>query len=155
MQQAIGTVWRSAAVLIVVLVAADLAGVIICTLFDVAPIRAKSAVLPDAIWLVLGIFAGFFAYGFAGSWAGPEMEEGAEWSSSPDAGRIGGIIVATCGIITASLMFAFYKIYWSRGVGSEFFVPDSAPHSIVFFLSVFGAIAGAHFLLRPASPASA
>jgi hypothetical protein len=155
MSGAIGTVWRTAAVLIVVLALADIVGVIVCTLFDITPLRFNSVMLPYAIWLVLGIFAGFFSYGFAGTWASPEVGEGIEWTAGPGAARTGAIIVATSGAVIGGLMVLFYRLYWSQGVAGEFFVPDSAPHSIVFFLAAFGAIAGAHFLLKPAAPGSA
>lgn len=155
MSAAIGTVWRSAAVLIVVLALADIIGVVVCTLFDITPLRFNSAMLPYAIWLVLGIFAGFFAYGFAGTWASPEGGEGIEWTAGPGAARTGGIIVATSAAVIAGLMVLFHRLFWSQGVAGEYYVPDSAPHSIVFFLAVFGAIAGAHFLLRPPAPGSA
>lgn len=142
---------KTAAVLIVCLIVADVAGAIVCTLFDIAPIRAKSAVLPYAIWLVLGIFCGLSAYQGAGAWALADRQ--GEWTDHPEAFRAGNMIVATGAAILAALLILFRRIYWTAGVAGEYYVPDSAPHSILFALSVLAAMAGAHFLLLPTPPA--
>lgn len=129
------------------LVATDIAGVIVCTLFDIVPLRANSALLPYAIWFVLGIFCGLFAYQGAGAWAFADRE--GEWSDQPGAFRAGNVIVATGAALLGALMLFFRHLYWTAGVAGEYFVPDSAPHSILFALSVLTAMAGAHFLLLP------
>lgn len=138
---------KAAVVLAGWLVATDIAGVIVCTLFDIAPLRANSALLPYAIWFVLGIFCGLFAYQGAGAWAFADRE--GEWSDQPDAFRAGNVIVVTGAALLGALMLFFRQIYWTAGVAGEYFVPDSAPHSILFALSVLGAMAGTHFLLLP------
>ena len=129
------------------LVVIDIVGVIACTLFDIAPIRSSSGLLPYAIWMVLGIFCGLFAYQGAGAWAFAERE--GEWSDQPGAFGTGNVIVATAAAWIGLLMLFFWYIYWSRGIAGEYFVPDSAPHSILFGLCVLGTMAGTHFLLLP------
>lgn len=141
---------KTAAVLTGCLIVADIAGVIVCTLFDIAPIRAKSAVLPYAIWLVLGIFCGMFAYQGAGTWSLAGKE--GEWTDHPEAFHAGNAIVITSAAILTALLLLFRHIYWNAGVDGEYYVPDSAPHSILFALSVLCAIAGTHFLLLPTPP---
>ena len=140
---------RTTAVLLGFLVAADIVGVIACTIFDIAPLRAGSAMLPYAIWLVLGAFCGLFAYNAAGSWSLDTRGEGTEWTGHALARQTSRVIVATSAILVAALVWTFHTIFWSKGVAGEFFVPDSAPHSIVFFLAVLGAIAGMHHVMLP------
>lgn len=151
------TFLKAALILLVFLVVADVIGVVVCTLIDVAPLRHKSSLLPYAIWLVLGIFTGLFAYNAAGAWASTGAEGVAaaadlDWSARPGARRIGSRIVAAAALILAALAALFWKLYWSQGVAGEYFVPDSAPHSILFFLAVFGGMLVARTALMP-SPA--
>ncbi len=129
------------------LVVIDIVGVIVCTLFDIAPIRANSGMLPYAIWMVLGLFCGLFAYQGAGAWAFAGRE--GEWSDQPDAFGAGNVIVVTGAAWIGLLMLFFRHLYWSRGVAGDYYVPDSAPHSILFGLCVLAAMAGTHFLLLP------
>ena len=148
------TFLKVAAILLLFLAVADLIGVVVCTLIDVAPLRHKSSLLPYAIWLVLGIFAGLFAYNAAGAWASPKAEAAAatadlDWSARPGARRIGSQVVAASALILAALAVFFWKLYWSRNVAGEYFVPDSAPHSILFFLSVLGGMLVARAVLMP------
>ena len=141
---------KTAVVLMACLIVADVIGVFVCTLFDIAPIRAKSALLPYAIWLVLGIFCGLSAYQGAGAWAFADRE--GEWTDHVEAFRAGNMIIVTGAAILAALLFLFRRLYWTAGVAGEYYVPDSAPHSILFALSILGAMAGAHFLLLPTPP---
>jgi hypothetical protein len=144
-----GTAWRTAAVLLGLLAVTIVIGVVVCTIFDIAPLRARSAVLPYVIWLVLGVFCGLFAYNGAGGWTLEAPKEGTDWTAHPDARRTGRVIVGVSTAIIAALAYGAYAAFWSKGVNGEFFVPDSAPHSIVFFLAVLGAIAGTHHVLVP------
>lgn len=144
-----GTAWRTAAVLLGLLAVTIVIGVVVCTVFDIAPLRARSAVLPYAIWLVLGIFCGLFVYNGAGGWVLEAPGEGTDWTGNPAARQTGRVIVGISGAIIGALAFGAYTVFWSQGVNGEFFVPDSAPHSIVFFSAVFAAIAGTHHLLMP------
>lgn len=141
---------KTAVVLVFCLIVADVIGVIVCTLFDIAPIRAKSALLPYAIWLVLGIFCGLSAYQGAGAWALAGKE--GEWTDRAGAFRAGNVIVLTGATILAALLLLFRHLYWTAGVSGEYYVPDSAPHSVLFALGVLVAMSGAHFLLFPTAP---
>lgn len=78
---------KTAVVLIVCLVVSDVIRVVVCTLFDISPIRAKSALRPYVIWLVLGVFSGLSAYEGAGAWAFA-VKEG-EWADQARAFRAG------------------------------------------------------------------
>jgi hypothetical protein len=98
-------------------IVADVIGVIVCTLFNIAPIRAKSA-----------------------------------WTGHVEAFRAGNGIIVTGAVLLAAQLFLFRQLYWTAGVSGEYYVPDSAPHSILFALSVLGAMAGSHFLLLPTVP---
>lgn len=142
----LATALKSAIVLLACMAAAVVAGVIACTIFDVAPMRGRSGALPYAIWLVLGIFCGLIAYGSAGSWASGGNEN---WTEGEGARRTGRAILATGALLLAALTLLFHRIYWSQGVAGEYYVPDSAPHSILFFLSVLGGMVLAGFALGP------
>jgi hypothetical protein len=146
----VGVIWKSVLVALVCLVAANIAGVVACTIFDILPLKFASGALAYAIWLVFGIFCGLFIYMIAGDWASPKAEAGAaDWSARPGAGRIGTGILLTSLVVIAALAALFYAIYWSQGVVGDDYVPDSAPHSIVFFLAVAGALTAARFMLMP------
>lgn len=147
MPRGVAVAAKTAVVLTGWLVVIDIVGVIVCTLFDIAPLRANSGLLPYAIWFVLGLFCGMFAYQSAGAWAFADRE--GEWSDQPGAFRAGNVIVATGAVLVGLLLLFFRHIYWSRGVAGEYYVPESAPHSILFGLCVLAAMAGTHFLLLP------
>ena len=83
------TFLKAALILLVFLVVADVIGVVVCTLIDVAPLRHKSSLLPYAIWLVLGIFTGLFAYNAAGAWASTKAE-GTSATADPGLERASG-----------------------------------------------------------------
>jgi hypothetical protein len=143
-------IWKSVLVVLVCLVAADIAGAIAVTIFDILPLQFVSAGLAYAIWLVLGVFCGLYAYNIAGDWASPKAEAGApDWSARTGASDIGTGILITGLIVIAVLAAIFYTIYWSQGVAGDDYVPDSAPHSIVFFVAVAGAMIAARFFLMP------
>ncbi len=127
-------VFKTVASLLVCLVVADVIGVVACTLFDVAPLRSNSALLPYAIWLVLGAFCGLSHFAATGAWASPRAE--GDWSSRPGAAAIGNRIFWTSLAILILLGILFYLIYWSRGVAGEYYVPDSGTHTVLFFLAV-------------------
>jgi sterol desaturase/sphingolipid hydroxylase (fatty acid hydroxylase superfamily) len=136
------------------LIVADIIGVVICTLFDIAPLRYKSGMLAYAIWLVLGVFAGLLAYNMAGALTAPKAEGGEqEWTTRDDAARIGSLVLWTSTVVLVALSGLFHWLYWSRGVAGEYFVPDSASHTIVFFVSVLGGMHVARLALMP-GPAS-
>jgi hypothetical protein len=142
---------KMAATLLAYLIVADIVGVVLCTLFDIAPLRHKSGMLAYAIWLVLGIFAGLLAYNTAGALttSKPQASDG-DWTTRQDALRVGSLVLWSSAAILIALAGFFYWLYWSRGVAGEYFVPDSAPHTIVFFLSVLGGMLVGRLALMPA-----
>lgn len=146
------TALKSAVVLLVCLVVADIAGVIAGTIFDIAPVRGGGDGMAYAIWFVLGIFCGLTAYGTAGAWASGGDEN---WTEGEGARRTGTVILVTGAALLAALTLFFHRIYWSRGVAGEYYVPDSAPHSILFFLSVLGGMVLAGMVLTPKDKGSA
>ena len=143
----IGTILKAVVAFLVCLVVADLIGVVVCVVIDVAPLRHGSAILPYAIWLVLGAFAGFVAFGFAGAWASASGNE--KWVDEPAAPRIGNIILLSSLIVVLILCGVFYWLNWSRGVVGEYFVPESMPHTLAFLLAALGAMLAARSALSP------
>src|ERR1700723_816034 len=146
----LGVVWKSVLVFVGCLVAADIGGGIIVTVVDILPLRFASAALSYAIWFVIGVFCGLYAYNFAGAWASPKGD--GDWSGRPGARgtgtgvRIGGALVA------AGVAWFAYAMFWSKGVAGEDYVPDSAPHSVVFLVAVLGAAVMGRFFLMPGAP---
>jgi hypothetical protein len=144
----IATVVKAVIAFLVCLVVADVIGVVVCVVIDVAPLRHGSAILPYAIWLVLGAFAGFVAFGFAGAWASASGNE--KWVDEPGAPRIGNTILLSSLIVVLVLCGLFYSLYWSRGVVGEYFVPDSLPHTLTYLLAAFVAMLAARSALSSA-----
>ena len=69
------TFLKAAVILLVFLVVADVIGVVVCTLIDVAPLRHKSSLL--ALRDLAGarhLLLGSFAYNAAGAWASGKAE---------------------------------------------------------------------------------
>src|SRR5580658_7538354 len=126
----LGVVWKSVLVFVGCLVAADIGGVIIVTVIDILPLRFASAALSYAIWFVVGVFCGLYAYNFAGAWASPKG--GGDWSGRPGARLIGTGVLIVGALVVAAVAWLGYAMFWSKGVAGDDYVPDSAPHSIVF-----------------------
>ncbi len=146
-----GLVLKTALVFLGCLLAADIVGVIVVALIDILPLRFASAALAYAIWFVIGVFCGLYAYGIAGAWASPKGA-GGDWSARPRARRLGTGVLIVGAAVVASTAWLADAVFWSRGVAGEDYVPDSAPHSIVFFVAVLGAAAMARFFLTPSEP---
>lgn len=144
-------IWKTVLVTLLCLVAADVAGAIAVTIFDILPLRFASAAVAYAIWLVLGVFCGFFAYNTAGDWASPKAPAGAaDWSARPGAGGVGTGVMITSLVVVVTLAVAFYMLGWSgRVAADDDYVPDSLSHSIVFCLAVAGGLIAARFMLMP------
>jgi hypothetical protein len=138
---------KTLAAFLICLVVADVIGAVVCVVIDVAPLRYGSAMLPYAIWLVLGAFAGFVAFGIAGGWASPGSDE--NWIEKPGALAIGNRVLLFSLAIALALAGYFYWVYWSRGVAGEYFVPESAPHTIVFLAAALIAMLAARSTLKP------
>ncbi|MEJ0064380.1 MAG: hypothetical protein WDM85_02345 [Caulobacteraceae bacterium] len=143
----LGLIPKTIVVVLVCLVAADIAGAIACTVFDILPLRGASPAVAYAIWLVFGVFCGLIAYNIAGDWSSPEGE--GDWTVRPGAGRIGVGVLVVSVVVVVALAWLFYSLYWSRGVDGEYYVPDSESHSIVFIVAVLGAMAAGRFVLMP------
>jgi hypothetical protein len=136
------------------LVAADIVGALACTLFDILDLRSNSPALSYAIWLVAGAFCGLIAYNIAGAWSSPKGRWG-DWNSAPGSKRTGTVILIVSALVVVALAAAFYALYWSRGVAGDDYVPDSEPHSLVFFGAVLAGVAVGRFMLMsdPDKPA--
>ena len=126
------TFLKVAIAFLVCLALGDVVGVVACTMFDIAPLRGNSAALPYAIWFVLGIFVGLFAMGGAATWISGKDEVGS--ASTESAALATRIFLSGLGVALAIGVF-FWRIYWSQGVAGEYYVPDSAPHTIVYLVS--------------------
>ena len=146
----IATFLKTAVVLMACLILGDLVGVIACTIFDIAPIRGYSAALPYAIWFVIGVFAGFIALSGAGSWI---TGRGENWDSGPKTTALTTRIFLSALIVSAAVGAFFWWLYWSRGVEGEYYVPDSAPHTITYLVSALGAMWLGRVALRPSPKA--
>ena len=123
------------AILLAVMVAADLVGVAASFILDVAPARNKSVGLGYAIWLVLGVFAGVVAFGAA-------SERAAGGEKRPAQERVGSarLVLAVAAVLVAGLLALFTMVFWKDGGGGGFaVVPDHMPTSIVFFASFLAA----------------
>lgn len=138
---------KTLAAFLICLVVADVIGAVVCVVIDVAPLRYGSAMLPYAIWLVLGAFAGFVAFGIAGGWASPDGDE--NWIEKPGALAIGNRVLLWSLAIALALAGYFYWVYWSRGVAGEYFVPESAPHTITFLAAALLAMLAGRSTLKP------
>jgi hypothetical protein len=129
------------------LLVADVIGAVVCVVIDYAPLHNGSAILPFAIWFVLGAFAGFIAFGLAGAWS--SAGGGAKWVEEPGALSIGNKVLLSSLIIALALAGYCYWLYWSRGVAGEYFVPESLPHTILYLLAALGAMLAARATLKP------
>ncbi len=147
----IGTFVKSAIAFVVCLAIGDVVGVVACTIFDIAPIRGNSAALPYAIWFVLGVFAGFFAFGAAGIWASPTADD--KWMEAPCAVGLATSIFLSALVTAVAIGVFFWWLYWSRGVDAEYYVPDSGPHTIIYLVSALGAIWIGRLALKPSTKA--
>jgi hypothetical protein len=145
-----GLIFKTVLVLLGCLVAADIAGVVACTIVEVILPGGNSALFPYVVWLVFGVFCGLFAYNFAGRWSSPKAEAGSgDWSARPGAAGIGNGVMITSAVVIVGLAALLYVIVWSHGGAGEYYVPDSEPHSLVFLVAVLGAMIMGRFMLMP------
>ncbi|MGE0425942.1 MAG: hypothetical protein AB7O88_27020 [Reyranellaceae bacterium] len=134
------------------LVAGDIAGVFGCLLLDLVAGRSWSGALPYVVWFVVGVFTGLFTYTIAGGWTATDSAR--DWTEQPGAARRGALIVGIALAIMLALGLLFYKLFWSRGAAGEYYVPDSAPHTIVFFVSVGASMLFFRSALAPSAGAT-
>jgi hypothetical protein len=128
----IGTFLKTAIAFLVCLAIGDVIGVVACSIFDIAPIRGKSAALPYAIWFVDGVFVGLIAAFGAGTWIAGKDDK---WDEGPRARAIVTGILVSALIVALALGILFWRLYWSQGVVGEYYVPDSQPHSLTYLVS--------------------
>ncbi len=129
---------KIAGLLVAVLIVADLVGVFVSFILDVAPARHKSAGLGYAIWLVLGVFAGLI-FGASAVSLAAGREPDVEWTDHPQARSIANVIRVVTAVALAVLAVAFWVLFWSGAGAREFaVVPDHMPTTIVFFLAFMG-----------------
>lgn len=140
-------VGRIVLTLMAVLILGDLIGVAACFIFDVMPFRGNSSLLPYAIWFVLGAFAGFLGYNFAGRWISPKSEK--DWTNMADAMRTGSFVVAVSGLILLTLCGVFYAIWWRFPTEPSVLVPDSPVLSLLYFGTSFLAMVSARAFFMP------
>lgn len=145
----IATVLKAVASLILCLIAGDIAGMIFLVFVEILPFELFSAPLAYVTWFVFGVFVGLSAYNVAGTWALPKGDGAADWTQRPEAVRVGLVVVATQAATIGALTYGFHRLYWSQGVSGEYYVPDSAPHSITYFVAVLGSIVAARFMMMP------
>ncbi|HEY5711207.1 MAG TPA: hypothetical protein VIT38_04860 [Allosphingosinicella sp.] len=143
----IRTFLRTIMFLAVWLIVFDVIGVIACVIFDVVPFRGSSGALPYAIWFVLGIFAGGITVMSAGD--PPAGEGDDDWTDDADAPRKAAIVFLTSLAMLGALAAFFNHIYWSQGVEGEYFVPDSMPHTITYFVSILAPMLLVLFTPKP------
>lgn len=129
-------------VVLACLIAADVVGALACTLFDILDFTSNSPALSYAIWLVLGGFCGLIAYNVAGAWSSPKGRWG-DWSSAPGSKGIGTVILIVTVLVVVALAGLFYALIWTQGVAGDDYVPDSEPHSLVFFVAVLAGVPSA------------
>jgi hypothetical protein len=72
-----------------------------------------------------------------------------DWSQLQSSRRTGWIVSAIALLITCILCFLCYRLFWTSGGSSEFFVPDNIPLSITFFSAIILSTVGAQFLFSP------
>lgn len=128
----------------------DLVGVAACFFFDVAPIRGVSTALFYTIWFVLGVFCGLLSYNTGGSITALKSNE--DWSTREDSGKTGLLVLLATLFLLVTLSIACYLLLWQYHPESSFFVPDSAPPTLTFFVAILGSAVLAHKSLRSPPP---
>jgi ABC-type thiamin/hydroxymethylpyrimidine transport system permease subunit len=129
------------------LIAFDVVGVIVSLVFDSLPLRGVSTALFYTVWFVAGVFCGLLSYNKGGGIL-LKVKEG-DWSSAPESGKTGLIIIVTTTLILVGLTALFQTIAWKAGSSSDPYVPDSVPLTFTFFITILLSMIGGHFFLRP------
>jgi hypothetical protein len=138
---------KSLVVVIGYLILGDIAGVIVLTIADIVDLAFPA--LTYVVWFVLGVFVGLLSYNLAGSWCASATGRGKDWTALPIAGSTGSIVMLTQIALVLGLCGLFYQSMWSHSVAGEYYVPDSMTHSLIYFVTVMGAILLARFMLMP------
>jgi hypothetical protein len=140
-------IFRVTVALVITLVVFDVGGVVACLVLDVAPLADKSSALVYAIWFVLGVFCGLFAYVYAG---GRIADGGQFWYERDGATRTGTFVIAVTGPLLLVLCGICYAVAWSSSPLGEYFVPDSEPLTLTFFGALFVSMLLMRNLFKPA-----
>ncbi|PQM29376.1 hypothetical protein CVO77_00085 [Sphingopyxis lindanitolerans] len=129
------TALKTIAVLMCSLLLAAIVGSIGSIFLEVLLPRFFSALLPYALWLVIGIYCGLLSFGGAGAWASghaspwgwrgkiPETQGEGDWITRPGAKRIGTTVAIVGMIVIVPLGVLFHLI-------------SHDGHSLTFFVSV-------------------
>ena len=126
---------------IVIVVVADVAGVLLNTLFDIFAGRSKSTLLYYAVWFVTAIFAGMLYFSFASSTV--KVNETFAKNS--------WIIILIGIILSTILIFIFY----ANGQMTEtnmYYVPGNPYMTYTFFITFILASIFAQYLDKPYLP---
>lgn len=126
--------------LLACLAAADLAGIAVCALLGLAPLSSGRAPLPLAIWFVLGVLSGLAAF---------SAVRGGDRTAFIDAPKTLNLVTATAFFTLFALAVLFHAFWWGRGVAGEYFVPGSAPHTMLMLAATAFAIAIARVSRMP------
>jgi H+/Cl- antiporter ClcA len=146
-------VLKSAVAILGCLVAADITGELMNAVLGGLmgdPSEGFNIVLAYTIWLVVGVFCGLFAYNYAGSWSSPKTSEG-DWTTRSGASRIGTGVLVVGLLVVVSLAVLCQTFIWPGAGDRDYDVPFNMPRSIVFFVTVIGAMVFARFSLMSGS----
>jgi hypothetical protein len=115
----------------------DVVGVLLCLFLDIVESSGTSAALYYAVWFVLGVFCGLLSYSGAKDLGAPKV--------------FGVAIIFVTLIVMAGISVASYLIWWRYGVEDSYFVPDSEPLTLTFFVTILASSVLAHRTLGSAS----
>ena len=144
-----GLILKSVVAILGCLVAANIAGEVMNAVLGGLmgePSEGFNIVLAYTIWLVVGVFCGLFAYSYAGSWSSPKTAEG-DWTTRSSASRIGTGVLVVGLLVVVSLAGLCQTFIWPGAGDNDYDVPFNMPRSIVFFVTVIGAMVFARFYL--------
>ena len=150
---------KSAVAILGCLVAANIAGEVMNLVLGGLmgePSEGFNIILAYTIWLVVGVFCGLFAYSYAGSWSSPKTAAGdaeGDWTTRPGASRIGTSVLVVGLLVVVSLAGLCQTFIWPGSGDNDYEVPLNMPRSIVFFVTVIGAMVLARFYLMSDSGA--
>ena len=133
-------VLKTIIILLACLAAADLAGILVCAMLGFAPLSSGRAPLPFAVWFALGVLSGLAAFGAV---------RAGERTASADPQKTMNLITAAAFFTLFALAVVFHAFWWGRGVAGEYFVPGSAPHTMLMLAATAFAIAIARVARMP------
>jgi len=114
------------------LIAALIAGLVVCFLMDIAWSRGKPG-YAYIVWVLVPAIAGFLGMSSAGEWAVKPPPGKSSWIYRTDALRVGSLLLLGGLIATGLLYLLCAKLGWSYDE-DDFWVPSSKPHTIAFFI---------------------